>query len=318
MGLRNWLFGGSKAQVPKAADTEAPNGKSDDSIFGDIIDIPSRNFIGLSAKSPNRRFSIAWCDGGPNQSRAGRYILLDRGKIVAEGKMARPNDGKVTDNGVFILNDWGDSESLSGVFAAFRPDGSTIVVRKFSANLYNNGLSADGTRAVCQTANAPGGDGNLLTAFDLIHGNELGAWRPESGWARSYEFSEDGNTIRLIYPERGGFLYSVDGKFIDRMKWLAAGLACGDLRTVETLLAETDNAPPYPLVQQLLEALKVALSAPVNNSPNARARILRFRGICFEAIAESRAALEAYDEALALDPKIGVKRKADRLRKVVL
>lgn len=177
----------------------------------------------------------------------------------------------------------------------------------------NNGLSPDGSHAVCQTANAPGDDGNLLTVFDLVHGKELGAWRPESGWAHSYEFSEANDSIRLVYPERGGFLYSMDGEFIDRLKWLAAGLACGDVRTVETLLTETDNKPTHALVQQLLEALNVALSAPANNFPDARARILKFRGICLEAIAESRAALEAYEEALSLDPKVGVKRKGVRL-----
>jgi hypothetical protein len=48
-----------------------------------------------------------------------------------------------------------------------------------------------------------------------------------------------------------------------------------------------------------------------------RARIFKSRGICFEAIAEVGKTLEAYEEALALDPKIGVKRRADQLRKVV-
>jgi tetratricopeptide (TPR) repeat protein len=247
----------------------------------------------------------------------GRYILLDRGKIVAEGKLPRPNDGKVTDTGIFILNDWGSSESLKGVFVAFRPDGAEIVSRKFEANLYNNGLSADGSRAVCQTANAPNDDGSLLTVFDLSAGKEIGAWRPESGWARSYEFSEDGETLRLVYPERGSFAYSLDGHFIDRMKWLAAGLAIGDILTVETLLRETNNQPPPALAQQLLSALDVARASPTNTWPKVRARILKSRGICFEAIAEVGKALEAYEEALALDPKIGVKRKADQLRKIV-
>jgi hypothetical protein len=31
-------------------------------------------------------------------------------------------DGKVEDNGVFILSDWGSIETLNGTFAAFCPD----------------------------------------------------------------------------------------------------------------------------------------------------------------------------------------------------
>jgi hypothetical protein len=311
MGLFGSLFG--KKPAPEAHSPDA----SDDSLFGDVIDIPSRNFTGMSAKSPNGRFVIAWCDGGPDQSRTGRYLLQDRGKIVAEGKMPRPNDGKVANNGVFILNDWGGVESLNGVFSAYRPDGSKIMARKFKANLYNNGLSPDGTGAVCQTANAPGDDGNLLTLFDLSAGKEIGAWRPESGWARSYEFPQDGQTLRLVYPERGSFAYARDGNFIDRMRWLAAGLAIGDIATVEQLLGETGNQPPPALAGQLLTALDVALASPANTWPKVRARIFKSRGLCLEAMAEVGKALQAYDEALALDPKIGVKRKADQLRKVV-
>lgn len=38
--------------------------------------------------------------------------------------MPRPNDGKVANNGVFILDDWGAVETLSRTFAAFSRDGS--------------------------------------------------------------------------------------------------------------------------------------------------------------------------------------------------
>jgi hypothetical protein len=70
--------------------------------------------------------------------------LLDQGKIIAEGRMPRPNDGKVADNGTFVLNGWGAVEALSGRLSAFARDGSVIFERSFQTNLYNNGLSNDG------------------------------------------------------------------------------------------------------------------------------------------------------------------------------
>jgi hypothetical protein len=315
MGLKDWLFGRRARGAPSVGGTVTADEAEDDDVFARVINIPSRDFVGMSSKSPSKRYTIAWCDGGWNGSRIGRYILLDRGKIVAEGKMPRPNDGLVADNGVFVLNDWGASDSLNGVFAAFRPDGTKIVARKFQANLFTNGLSRDVRRATCQTANAPNDDGNLLTVFDLVAGREIGAWRPESGWAGLYEFPEDGRTIRLVYPGRGAFDYSFEGEFVGRMKWLAAGPIAGDLITVETLLRETNNRPPPSLVDQLLTALDVALVAPSNAQPKTRARIHRLRGVCFEATADDQRALEAYDQALLLDPKIGVKRRAEALRK---
>jgi hypothetical protein len=311
MGLLGSLFGKWDAPADIVPDA------TDHGFLTDIIVIRSRDFVGPSAKSPNGRYTLAWCDGGPNQSRKGRYFLLDRGRIVVEGGMPRPNDGRVVDSGVFILNDWGSIDTLSGTFAGFSPNGTVLFRRTFRANLFNNGLSEDGHFAVCQTANAPDDDGGSLYVFDLVAGTQIATWQPESGWANSYEFPEDGKTIRLCYRDRGAFAYSLDGTFIDRLKWLAAGLQVGDLGIVQTLLAETNNQPPPALVEQLLAAIDIALTSSTYNTPKWKALGFKLRGTCLEAIAEVGEALAAYDQALALDPKIGVKRKADQLRKVV-
>jgi Tfp pilus assembly protein PilF len=55
----------------------------------------------------------------------------------------------------------------------------------------------------------------------------------------------------------------------------------------------------------------------VFSSPKWQARAWKFRGLCLEATAEVSFALQAYQQALALDPEVGVKRKVDQLRKVV-
>ncbi|MBB5048528.1 hypothetical protein HNR60_003295 [Rhodopseudomonas rhenobacensis] len=311
MGLFGSLFG------KKDAGAEAASDAADGSFLSDFINIPSRDFFGPFAKSPNGRYTLAWCDGGPDQSRKGRYFLLDRGRIVVEGGMPRPNGGHIVDSGVFILNDWGSIETLSGTFTAFDPDGTVRFRRSLHANLFNNGLSNDGRLAVCQMANAPHEDGGKLFVFDLAAGAQIASWYPESGWANSYEFPEDGQTIRLVYRDRGAFAYGVDGTFIDRMRWLAVGLQVGDLGIVQTLLAETNNQPTLALVEQLLGGIDVALASSTYNTPKWRAIAFKLRGLCLEAIAEVGQALVAYDQALALDPKVGVKRKADQLRKVV-
>jgi hypothetical protein len=159
MGMWNWITGSGAPPRVEAED--------EDLFFGNTIHIAARDFIGMCSRSPNKRFTIAWVHGGPDQARTGRYLLLDGKAIVAEGNMPRPNDGKVADNGVFLLNDWRSLETLSGKVWAFAPDGRALMSRSFAANLYDNALSPDGRHAVCQTANAPGDDGNLLTLFDF-------------------------------------------------------------------------------------------------------------------------------------------------------
>jgi hypothetical protein len=191
MGMFN-LLKGSRV-VPQ--DDEG----TDDSVFGHTIHVPSHDFIGVCTRSRNNQFTLAWIDGGPDQSRTGRYLLLKGEAVVVQGRMARPNDGEVADNGVFILSDWGAVETLSGTFNAFEPDGRKLISHTFSANLFGSGLSGDGCFAACQTANAPDSDGNRLTIFDLAAGKVVGSFQPESGWAKGLRifFGKRSNPVDL-------------------------------------------------------------------------------------------------------------------------
>lgn len=312
MGFLSWLFGHRSSNSPIADKASSAPPELD------FVDIPSRRFFGQSTRSPNGRYAIAWADRNPGDGKRtrGRYMLLDGEKVVADGKMTHPNDGRVADTGVFILNDWGDQSELAGTFHAFRPDGKSILAREFKANLYNNGLSDDGKFAVCQTANAPSSDSSLLTVFDLIAGSELAAWQPESGWADSYEFLQGGGTILLCYRERGSFRYSVRGEFIDRDKWLAAELDRGSLHIVARMVEDAKGSLSAVSAENLLKAIATGQARLRTDDSKSHAFALRLKGECLEAKGSPEDALKAYDEALALDPKVGVKRRAEQLRKL--
>lgn len=118
MGLIRWLFR-TKSAAPARLDKAIPGSAFDDRF----IEIPSRKFYGQFSRSPNKRYTLAWRDandsgteGGARRRGKGRYILLDGDRIVAEGQMERPNDGKAANTGVFILNDWKFDSSLVGDF----------------------------------------------------------------------------------------------------------------------------------------------------------------------------------------------------------
>jgi hypothetical protein len=121
----------------------------------------------------------------------------------------------------------------------------------------------------------------------------------------------------LIYHDGGAFDYSFEGVFIDRFKWLATGLQKGEVFVIETLIRESNGRPSPELAAQLLPATEAALNKLRADEARLRARILKTRGICFEAVAEVKQALACYEDVLTHDPKVGVKRKADSLRKVV-
>ena len=58
-------------------------------------------FTGEYHQSSKGRFILAWKSSGDN----GKYILLDRGKIKLQAKMRHPDNGMVSNSGVFLLSD---------------------------------------------------------------------------------------------------------------------------------------------------------------------------------------------------------------------
>ena len=149
--------------------------------------------------------------------------------------MERPNDGKVVNSGVFILNDWRFfTNELRGTFYAFRPSGEPIIRHEFKANLFNNGLSPDGRYAVCQTCNSGDEhDSAMLAIFDLEEAREIARWRLSPGWANGYMFTEDGKHILLEYPQKASLTYAMTGEFVDRQKWLEFAIARGEAYIIE-------------------------------------------------------------------------------------
>jgi hypothetical protein len=290
----------------------------------DWISLPEHNFSGRCVRSRSGRFALAWREAPLGEDgklrQRGRYLMLDQNRVMIDGGMVRPEDGRVADNGVFIFNDYGRLDLLSGTFVAFHPNGEVIIRTKYRANLINNGLSSDGRFAACFTANS--GDENdsaILTVFDLIKGQEIARWRPESGWPSSIEFPTDGETIGIVDPHLGMFRYSLDGDFIDRTKWQRACLESQHywyvLRVAEQSVQEAKGNLAEELASDLIHHIDRVL--PRIDDKNSKARALRTRGACSEATGAIAVALENYEMALALDPKVGVKRRAAQLRKVL-
>lgn len=310
MGLFSFLFGPKpeRQERNRVVDVREPVSR--------ILEIPALNFFGLYSRSPSGRYTLVWRDGsGSQDGDEGRYVLLDGKKLVADGTMQRPNDGKVADNGTFILNDWRFLNNLNGVFWAFRADGSLILSRSFSANLFNNGLSADGTVACCQTCNSESEDSAILTIFDLVVGAQIGAFSAESGWANDYEFAPSARTIRLRYSNGDAFNYTFSGGFIDRDKWIAAGLKSGDLYMVKRCMEEVENQPDPDLAKRLIGSVDAGLGLPHWRDDRSQAFGWRLRGEILEATGASAEALQCYEKALALNPKVGIKRRVEQLKK---
>ncbi len=191
-------------------------------LDGDCISIRQLDFYGPFSRSPNGRFILAWADydplsgtGGARETGFGTYLLLEGSNLCLHGRLERPNDGKVSNRGCFVLADWMFRGELGGTFYAFAPSGETLVKKEFSANLFNTGISDDGCFAVCQTCNSDSGDGGILCLFDLERRVLLTNFEPETGWADQYQFDVKNEVLHLIYNDGQIYRYSFSGSFLD-------------------------------------------------------------------------------------------------------
>ena len=306
--------GAHPAVAPATVEVQSP--ASIDGTAPRFFEIPTRNHFGECARSKNGRFLLTWAD----DSARGRYFLLCDNRILAEGRMARPNDGKVADNGTFILNQWGTGDGLKGTFRAFNYPREPIVAKKIAANLFNNGLSPEGRYAAVQACHAPGSDDNcILLVYDLIQKAEIGRFVPQSGWADDYRFPGDG-TIELEYRKLGHFRYALTGEFLDLAAWKEAQLTCGDysmaLITIERILKEHEGKPSSELADRLIRAIDRVTPQIVPEHAKTLAMAKKLRGTCLEVCGDREQALRCYQEALAIDPKAGVKRNIERLTRM--
>ncbi|WP_239806600.1 VRR-NUC domain-containing protein [Croceicoccus hydrothermalis] len=284
-----------------------------------LVSIPQLDFVGHQARSPNRRFRLIWTDrtpdglrGGNRESGHGSWSLLFDESIVKSGKLERPQEGKVADNGTFILHDWMFGHGLHGRFVACDSQGQTLIAQQFSANLMSNGLSPDGRYAICQTANAPGSDDSCrYMLFDLEAGREIARWEVETGWADGYNWDCDAGRVVICLKDGEQAIYDLTGTMVDREGWRRRRIAAGDLGVIKDVLSSL-----APLDREMRQDIAAGLRRAVREGEIwSQARAFRLLGELHETEGEPEKAIKAYDDALRLDPKVGVARRVEKLRK---
>lgn len=288
-------------------------------------------FCGQAHVSHNKRWVLGCNDsdgvgrGGHREAGNGRVILIDcqADKVMHElESFARPMDAVVSDAGSYFVHDCGFGSALQGDVVAVGIDGRERYRKRYSANIFNLGLSKCGRYAVVQTANAPSEDGNLLEVLDLDCSCAAFSVQPSTGWADRYSFDvdSDGELRALIVEHKGlgKFSYSAAGEFQDTEAFQSARLTSGDytmrISAARDLLKE--GATPEN-AKKALTAVDAALAGGAKDKPDWGSIAHRVRGESYELLGKIPEALSAYEQALSLNPKIGVQKRVTNLRKTL-
>lgn len=105
-----WPFSRNKKERQKS---KTGNQKMITRVGSRMIRASSIDFFGAYSESKDRVYLVGWADsdrskgvGGFRDSGEGTYILGENNEVLLQGRLQRPNHGKVANNGTFIINDW--------------------------------------------------------------------------------------------------------------------------------------------------------------------------------------------------------------------
>lgn len=282
------------------------------------------------AYSANGRWLVGLSDfdgvsrGGCREGGNGCVVLcnLETGRLIHEHRLlARPVDAAVADNGCYVVTDKGFGMALQGDLVAFSSDGIEQFRKQYEANIFNVGLSSCGRYAAVQTYGSPDADGNLLEVLDILNQSvALEVRRPKTGWADGYTFDVDENgqltLLRVHIKLLGTFRYSTSGAFLDDPEFIAAQLERGSFTTKLSVARDLiKENPASERAEAALRAADAALEEGAAEREDWAVVAHRVRGEALEILGRFREAVDAYEKALALDEKAGVKRRVAALRK---
>jgi len=117
----------------------------------------------------------------------------------------------------------------------------------------------------------------------------------------------------MVRRDRIPLNYSLDGQFLDRQVWLRDDVAHGNVFRIRLALNEDCDVTGLSL-DELAVGAKVAIA---DADDRFRADAYRLLGEIQEASECYAEALAAYDQALALNRRIGIAKRASALRRTM-
>ncbi|WP_425447783.1 hypothetical protein [Dethiothermospora halolimnae] len=323
----------ANALYEKKKSKDANNSNDSEVIIEDYgsVSIPRLNFYGFNPfLSNNKNYMICTTDGHLESIddetfiKNGELVACKENTVLFHKKMSRPQKAKVSNNGVFIVNNWVDFDSSYNSFHVFSENGTLIFEKKVYAGLYNNGISQDGKYACFETCGADNDDGDKLFIIDLLNKNILSSFSPVTSLADSYCFDISNKTISLYFKHEDiSYKYGFNGTFLDQEKYennkLNAALANKygyNLKDIALQkLSKLSNNENLCLddYSEIIDIMNQALDKEMSDYH--KAVCYRKVGEVFENFDCLEQAINNYKQAVNHYPKIGVKRKINNISK---
>jgi tetratricopeptide (TPR) repeat protein len=296
-------------KIEKIRDSTRTKGRCDDSA--ECI----TGFYGSTEYSPNKEYCVTYIDGHyyNEKWKNGEIALLHGSELLFRKKLQRPNDCHVSDDGIVICCDWLHSEALMGNFQVFDVAGNRIFAKKTTANLGACAISADSKTAIFETFRSETADSNQLFLIDVERKTIFNRF-PCPHSFNSAEIDTINHRIKL--KDHRGFVFEIDydGHQTNHAAYESRILRDGSIYDKLSIYeSKTDDARLND--RDYLHLLRQALDDKNASYSFGKDRLYRRIGEFYEAAGDIGKTIENWEKALAINPKVGVKRKLEALKR---
>lgn len=272
-------------------------------------------FYGSEEYSPNKVFCVSYCDGHyENDSwQNGEVALIKDKTLLFRKEIQRPNDCHVSNNGIVICCDWQNSDALTGTFLIFDTTGEQIFSKKTSANLNACAISGNSKVALFETLNSNTEDSDSIFIVDIEQKIIIQKLERPSSFNKAI-IDTDNKLIKLI--DHRGFIFEINfkGKQTNKDDYENQIVTKGSVHDRLSLYSDIPDEVKLK-EEKYLELLTKALTD--SNAPYSfgKDKIYRMIGEYYNANGDTEKTIENWDKAMQVNPKIGVKRKLETLKR---
>ncbi|MDR3652286.1 MAG: hypothetical protein P4L34_04865 [Paludibacter sp.] len=272
-------------------------------------------FYGSEEYSINKEYCVIYCDGyyDNDKWKNGTLALINGKKILFKKRIQRPNDCLVSNNGIVVCCDWLNSDELIGKFMIFNNNGELLFSKKTFANLGVCGISNDGKIALFETYDSETDEGNKLFIIDVESKKIIKRIERPSSFNK---VTIDANSKRIGLINNRNYIFEIDfdGNQTNKEEYEMQIMVTGSILDKLGLYSLKSDEAKFQDTEYLTLLENALLDQDASYSYGFD-RLYRYIGEYYDANDNIIKTIEYWEKAVEINPKVGIKRKLDALKK---
>lgn len=286
-------------------------GRPEDKTIYDIV-----GFYGTHRYSSNGKFCVVYRDGyrKNGKRKRGQFTVLHEKEVLFKKRVERPHDCYVSNNGVAICCDWLSPDELTGNFEIFDKTGSKVFSKRTTANLGACGISIDGKIAAFETHNSDTEDADNIFVVDIEQRKLMETFNRPCSFIK-IQVDSYNNRIKFFDNKNLMFETDFEGNQTNREEYEAQILQKGSI--YDKLIYYHQKSDGEKFKDKIyIDVLLNAIDDSDSKYSFGKDRLYRMIGEYYEANNDLEKTIDYWEMALEINPKIGIKRKLDKLKQV--